>query len=154
MRSLVANGRSTAAAPRPAAIASDATTVTRQRGAGQFRGAIVDCIAAGAEVRQHDASAVFAHDVLRLDVTVEQTRAMHRRQRETKVQSDCRRLFRAERSMAPQHLLERPAADELHPDADAVADAIRAEDCRHVRMSDAREQPAFLERPRFAPILG
>ena len=65
----------------------------------------------------------------------------------------------AERPLTLEQLLERAAPDELHPQPDAVAVRLDAVNRDHVAVTDAREQPAFVEdfrgqqirRPRPGP---
>ena len=51
-----------------------------------------------------------------------------------------------------QLLFERRAIDELHPDADTVANAFRAVDRHDVRMANASKQPAFFDCGRLDPV--
>ena len=105
-------------------------------------------VLAGAEVHQHRPSALFAHDVVRFDVAVQQAGAVHRCQRAAQVQTDQRGFTRAEGAMRPKKLGERASLDELHPESDAAADVIRPVNGRHVGMADPRQQPRFFERTR------
>ena len=72
-------------------------------------------VLAGAKVHEDDAAAGFAHDVLRLDVAVQEARTVDRGKRGADVESDERGLARAERTTRLDDLVERLAADELGP---------------------------------------
>ena len=100
-------------------------------------------ILAGAEVHQHRPPALFAHDIVRLDVAVQQAGAMHRGQRAAQVQTDQRGFTRAEGPVRAQQLGERAPLDQLHPESDAAADVIRPVDGRHVRMADCAPAAAL-----------
>ena len=97
-------------------------------------------VAAGAEVHQHEAAVAVAHDVLRLDVAMQQPGGVHGRQRRAHVDADERDLARVEAADPQQHGFERLALDQFHPQADEAAAALGAEDRRDVRMLDARQQ--------------
>ena len=56
---------------------------------------------ARAEIHQHDAAAGFPHDVLRLDVAVQQTRGVHGAERRGHVRADARRLRARSAGPAP-----------------------------------------------------
>ena len=102
-------------------------------------------LGAGAEVHEDDASAFLAHDVLALHVAVQEPRTVDRRQGLTEIDADRRRLARAVRPVGLQHILERAAADELHPQAHPTVYRLRAVDRHDVRMAHAREQPGLVE---------
>ena len=57
---------------------------------------------------------------------------------------------RPEHRAVLQQLFERAAADELHPEADAIADLFGAVNRDDVGMSDSGEQPAFLDERALA----
>ena len=105
------------------------------------------CTRARAEVHEDDASAVFAHDVLRLDVAVDEAGAVHGGKRAAQIARQGSGLARAERAVRCSQRLERPAADELHPQADAAVADVGAMDGDHVRMADAGERARFVEQP-------
>ena len=73
--------------------------------------------------------------------------AVHRRQRRAEVQADERRFARAERSARLDGLLERLAAHELHPQADAAVVLLGAVDLDDVRVAHARQAARFLQQP-------
>ena len=52
---------------------------------------------------------------------------------------------RGKRRPVAERLFERPALDELHPQADAAVDALGAVDRDDVRMADAGEETAFFD---------
>ena len=105
----------------------------------------------GAEIAEDDAAARFLQDVLGLDVTVDEAGAMHGRERAAQLDADAGNLLRRERSALGELGLERPAFDELHPEAGAAVDALGAVDSGDVRMTHARHQPAFVY---DEPVLG
>ena len=67
------------------------------------------------------------------------------RERAAEVDAHGGRLGRVETAALGQLLGERAAAHELGPDAHAAVRALGAVDGRDVRVSHAREQPAFLD---------
>ena len=73
-----------------------------------------------AEVHQDDAPADLAHDVVRLDVAVQQAGGVERRQRAAQIDADAGHFARAHRPALADHRGERLALDELHPDADLL----------------------------------
>ena len=99
--------------------------------------------ASGPKVHQDDASAVFAHDVLCLDVAMDEAGRVKRRQRAAQVDPDQRGFPRAERSALLEQLLERRTAHELHPQADALLVDRHAVHGDNVLMMHAREQASF-----------
>ena len=111
---------------------------------------------AGAEIHQDDAAAALAHDVLRLDVAMQQAGAVHRRERRTQIEADEGRLAGAERASRLDGLLERLAAHELHPQADAAVVLLGAIHLDDVGVAHAREPARLFEqachaRPRGRP---
>ena len=76
---------------------------------------------------------------------MQQAGRMNGRHRAAELDADARDLLLGESPALAERLFERAALDELHPEADAPADALRAVDGDDVRMADAREQPAFLD---------
>ena len=111
------------------------------------RGRVVPLVA-GAEVHQDDATAVLAHDVAGGHIAMQQPGAVHRGQRATQVRADARGLARAQRALLLDDLLQRAAADELHPDADRAVARFGAVDRDDVRMAHARQEPAFVDDAR------
>ncbi len=106
-------------------------------------------ILAGAEIHQDDPSADLAHDVLRLDVAVEQSRLVDGGNRSADVDPDERRLLRAERTLIAEDARERASLDEFHPQSDPPVAPFHAVHRNEVGMADAREQSSFLDRFRF-----
>ena len=104
-----------------------------------------DELLAGAEVHEHEAAAALAHDVLRFDVAVQQPGAVHGGERGAQIEADERRFARAERAARLHGLLERLAAHELHPQADATVVLLGAVDLHDVRVTHAREPPRLFE---------
>ena len=104
-------------------------------------------ILAGPEVDQHDAAGRLAHHVLGLDVAVQQPDGVRRRQRAAEIDADRDGFGHRERSALLKPCGERLAVDELGPDAGLSVDALGAVDGDDIRMSNAREQTAFLDRP-------
>ncbi len=99
----------------------------------------------GAKVHEDDAAGLVADDVLGLDVAVQQTCRMHRRDRATEVGANPRRGIRRHHTVHPHDLIERSAADEFHPDSDAPLLTLRPVDVHDMGMSDSREPPRFLQ---------
>ena len=79
-------------------------------------------IAAGAEVHQHDSSALFAHHIGGLDVAMHEPGCVNRREGAAQVEPDERRFASGKRPVLLENVLEREPADELHPEADATFD--------------------------------
>ena len=105
-------------------------------------------ILAGAEVHQDDAAAGLAHDVLRLDVAVQQPGAVDGRERGADVEADERGLAGAERSACLTSLVERLAAHELGPEADPAIVLLGAVDLDDVLVPQPREATGFFHDPR------
>ena len=101
--------------------------------------------AAGAEVHQHQAAAVFAHDVLRLDVAVHEPRRMNGRERAAHVGAERAHFARAHRSVRPQPRLQRLPVDQFHPQADPPVPYLGAVNRDDVLVADLRERPRFGE---------
>ena len=118
--------------------------VQRRTGGGPRSGPLGAKLA-GPEVHEHNASAAFAHDVVRLDVAVHQSRLVHRRDGAAHVDADDRRLPWIQRAARPDDARQREALDELHPQANDAVVPIDAVDGDHVRVPDARQQPSFLD---------
>src|SRR5690606_8030646 len=72
-----------------------------------------------AEVHEDEAAAFLAHDVLGLDVAMDEAGLVHGSEGAAQLLPDERGLASAERALRPQQLLERAAADVLHPQPDA-----------------------------------
>ena len=100
---------------------------------------------AGAEVHQHDASAALAHHVVRLQVGVDVSLGVDRDQRAAQLPADGRGFLGAHGAVPLDFGRERPAVDELHPQADAAVRLARAEDPDDVGMPDPREEAPLLE---------
>ena len=100
-------------------------------------------IPAGAEIHQDNPAARFPHHVLRLDVAMKNTGSVYCRQSATEINPDEQRIVSSQHASLDEQLFECAAADKLHPQADPSIDSIGAVNCRHVGMTDAREQTAF-----------
>ncbi len=99
------------------------TSGARYRGVPTTRPPIVpgsERSLARTEVHQNQPAPLLAHHVLSLDVSMHQTGVVHGRQGPTELVPDESSLGGAERAVADQHLLERQAADELHPETDSA----------------------------------
>ncbi len=72
--------------------------------------------APGAEVHQDDSSALLAHDVLCLDVTVDEFLTVDGRERPTQIDPDRGRFAGAQRTVRAEPGLQRLAVHELHPE--------------------------------------
>jgi hypothetical protein len=110
---------------------------------------------AGAEVHQYRTSVVGEHHILSLDVTVQKTGSVNRGNGVTDLESDLNCLGRVQRRSLCQPLLDRLAIDPFHPEADCVADPLRAVNRDDIGMAHAREEAAFLDdrrRTRFARV--
>ena len=68
---------------------------------------------------------------------------VHGRESAAQVQSNNHRFLRAEGALLGDDIFERPAFQELHPEADAAAEVIGIEDRHDVRVADPGEQPRF-----------
>ena len=73
---------------------------------------------------------------------------MDGRERRAQIQADEGRFARAKRAARLDGLLERLAAHELHPQADAAVVLLGAVHLDDVRMTHAREPPRLFEQPR------
>ena len=98
-----------------------------------------------AEVHQHEAAALLAHDVLRLDVAVHQAGLVDRRQRAAQLLADQRRFARTERTGGSQQLFEGAAADVLHPQTDPPVLLLDAEHRDDVAVAHPREDAALVQ---------
>src|SRR5262245_15796960 len=88
------------------------------------------------------------HDVLCLDITVEQTRLMNRRQRPADLHADLDHVGHRERADVAKLLFQRRAMNELHPYPDHVVNAVGTVDGDDIGMADAGEQPSLVDRGR------
>ena len=68
--------------------------------------------------------------------------------------ADDRRFVGSHRSIALDDLLQRPSADELHPEPDLIADLLRAEHRHDIRMADPREQRPSASTARATSLSG
>ena len=100
-------------------------------------------LGAGAEVHQDRASALLAHDVLRLDIAVDEAASVHRGERAAQIDTDERRFLRAERAASAQFVLHRATMDELHPQTDESVRLLDAVDDDDVAVVDLGEERAF-----------
>ena len=105
-------------------------------------------VVAGAEIHQHHAAAFFAHHVAGRDVAMQEPGAVHRGQRAAQVRADGGRLARAQAALLLDEPMQRRAADELHPDADAPVAGLGAVHRDHVRMAHAGEQASLVDDAR------
>src|SRR5688500_2649176 len=114
-----------------------------QRSTGQLcHRAVVGTLPAGTEVHQDDAAGGPAHDVLRFQVSMQQTSIVHGAQRPAQRAADGRRLLRSGGSFSYE-LREGAAVDKLHPNPDATAQTLRAEHRDDVLVADAGEHSPF-----------
>ena len=114
-----------------------------ERRAGQFsrgRHRGFHLLASGAEVHQHHATAFLAHDVGRLDIPVNESGTMHRREGPAKWDADLSGVIRAESALRAYQLGERATVDEFGPDADAPTNAFGAVHRHDVGVPNTREK--------------
>ena len=104
---------------------------------------VVDQLSAGAEVHQDDATVLGARDVVRFDVAMQEAGRVHRRHGAAELHADTDDISRGKDGALLEQLLERVPADELHPQADPIADLLRAVDSDDVRMPHFGEEPAL-----------
>ena len=116
-----------------------------QGGSGERCRRPVQWIAPCPEIHEHDASGAGHHDVLGLDIAVQQPRFVHGRHRLAQLESDRHGLRDREPSPLLEHLFEGQPSHELHRQADLVSDSLGVVDDDDVRVSDSREQAAFLD---------
>ncbi len=109
------------------------------------RGRVVARGLPGAEVHQHEAAALLAHHVLRLDVAVHQAGVVDGGDGAAQILADQGRFARAERTVRAQQLFERGPADQFHPQADAPFVRLGAVDGDDVVVFDAGEAAAFAQ---------
>ena len=121
---------------------------------GEIRGGVVRELASRAKVHQHGPAVFSQHHVLGLDVTMEQALVVHGRDCLTELNADLNSFRPAEHFAIVDDLLERAAPNEFHPETDPSSDLLGAVDRDDVRMTDAREQPAFLDDGRRRTVAG
>ena len=102
---------------------------------------------AGPEVHEDDAAPGLAHDVLSLDVAVQQPGAVNRRERGADVQSDECRLAGTELAAIGDELLERLASNELGPETDATVVLLGAVDLHDVLVAEPGQTSGLLHHP-------
>ena len=99
-----------------------------------------------AEVHEDDAPADLAHDVVRLDVAVQETGGVQRRQGPAQVETDADHLPRAHHAVIADHRGQGLAVDVLHPDAGLVVVFVGAVDHHYIGVTDAGEVPRLGQR--------
>ena len=99
----------------------------------------------GAEVHQDNPAAVFAHDVLGLDVAMHETGRMHGREGLTEILTDERGLARAPRAIGREQRLERAPANELHAQPGAPVPLLGVVHDDDVRVLDAGERASLVQ---------
>jgi hypothetical protein len=119
-----------------------------------LRSAGVGAFLAGPEVHKNQPSALFAHDVLSLDVSMNETRAVNSSQGSTELVADNASLSGAERTMALEHSLESEAANEFHPETDTAIVFTSAVDRYDIRVVHARQCSRFVQQLRLEPLVG
>ncbi len=107
-----------------------------------------------AEVEQHVASAVLAHDVVGLDVAMDQTGGVDGGQRLAQIDPDRSRFTRAEGALALEDVLERAPLNQRRPQPDRAVVTPRAVDGQHVGVTHARQRPGLVEELLVASGLG
>jgi hypothetical protein len=100
---------------------------------------------AEAEVHQQDATALFAHDVLGLDVAVQDAGAVYGAERAGDVEADQRGLAVAERALQAEQHGERLALHEVRPEAYAAVVAVDAVDGDDIWVADGGERPGLAQ---------
>ena len=121
--------------------------------AGEIRRCIVVKLSASTEVHQHDATVFSSHDVVRLDVPMEQPGTVHGgyRTRELETDADC--FDRTDLSVT-EDVLEGIAANELHPESDLIGNLLGTVDGDDVRMPYPGQQSALVDDRGRCPIAG
>ncbi len=71
---------------------------------------------------------------------------MHGRQRAADIHADQHGLAGAERPLRANEIVQRPALDQFHRDADFLLQALRGIDAHHIRVVDLGEQSRFGQR--------
>ena len=97
------------------------------------------------EVHQDQSTVFGLHQVLRLDVPVEEAGLVDRRERPAELDAHPGHLPVVESLLFAEDLLQVPPVDELHPETDPAVDLVRVVDGDDVGMADARQQAGFLE---------
>ena len=113
--------------------------------AGEIRRCIVIKFSARPEIHEDNAPILGSHHVVRLDIAMQQARAVHGGHGTTELEANVHRVSRAERCLLLEDLLERVATNELHPEADLVANLLGTINRYDVRMAHASEQAAFMD---------
>ena len=121
-----------------------------KRRAGQVAGATIGGLPSGAKVHQYDAVVLREHHVLGLDVSMKQARFMHGRHSAAYFDAHPQCALDAELGAGPEMLLERATVNELHPEPDLPADLLGAVNRHDVGVTDAGEQPSFVNDRRGA----
>ena len=141
-------------APDRRFLASQQLGCEVERRAGETSGGVVAQLASRAEVHQHDAAIVRQHHVMALDVAMQQTGAVHGANRAAEINADLNGLRYSEAPALLEQLFERASLDELHPQADLVANLLGAVDGDDVRMANLRQQSAFFDDRAGACLAG
>ena len=137
-------------------VAPDRRLVTRQHFRRHVKGRADDLPSAGtqfsplltrAEIHQDETAAFLAHHVLRFDVAMHQTGNVHGRQSAAQLVPNQRRFAATERPMADEHLLERQAAHELHPQSNPAFVCSGAVHGHDVRVAHASQGLSFVQQP-------
>ena len=100
---------------------------------------------AGAEIHEDDASAVFAHDVLGLDVAVQQAGGVDGREGLAEVLPDESGFACAAGTFVDENLRQGPAANELHAQPGPAVPLLGVVHDDHVRVLHARQRPRFVQ---------
>ncbi len=116
-----------------------------ERRSGEIGSRIVRELASRAKVHQHDAPVLGSHHVVRLDVPMQQARAVYGGHRTTELEADVHRLSDGGLCRLLKDLLQGVAANELHPEADLVANLLGAMNGDHVGVAHAGEQAPFVD---------
>src|SRR4029453_18764817 len=88
---------------------------------------------ARAEVHQNDSPAGLAHDVLRLDVAMNEPRLVYCCHRPAKIRADEGRRVPSEHAALLESLFESEAVDEFHPQSDCAVELGHPVDIHDVR---------------------
>src|SRR4029453_15155388 len=102
----------------------------------------------GAEIHQDYSPTVAPLDVVRLDLSMRKPRSIHRRQGSTDVTPNQRRFARSKRAALAHQFFEGAAMNELHPESPMSRYSVCAVDRHHVRMTDLRQHPTFVNHDR------
>ena len=117
-------------------------------------GARLGPLLARAEVHENQPAAFLAHHVLSLDVSMHQTGVVHGGQGATELVPDERGLAGAERAVADEHLLERQAAHELHPETDPTVVCAGSVNRDDIRVTHASQRLSFVQQPGGELLVG